>query len=319
MAKGTHPQDNPTQDNPAARSSPLKDPRMLQMIARLRAEGRLILDVPIARIASDHLTRDRATLDPDELRVLAKSIFTHGQRTPVELTELPPGGKAVFGLISGWRRIQAIALLRRQTGDARFDTVLAVVRRPKDSADAYVSMVEENEVRLGLSYYERARIAAKATELGVFETEKQALLALFDSASRAKRSRIRQFLYIYRALDGLLAYPSAIGERLGLSVAAILKDKPEAASDLQAAFAEADATTADAEAEVLTKFVQADARRARGGGPSGAASKSNATLADETIGGLRLRLYQGRMVITGSAADDTLFAAVRSLLADREQ
>ena len=50
-------------------------------------------------------------------------------------------------------------------------------------------MVEENEIRVGLSYYERARIVAKAVAQGVFETEKQALQRLFHTASRPKRSK----------------------------------------------------------------------------------------------------------------------------------
>ena len=77
-------------------------------------------------------------------------------------------------------------------------------------------MVEENEIRLGLSHYERARVAARATERGVFPSEKAALLALFATASRAKRSRIRAFLDIYHALDGSLRFPAALPERLGL-------------------------------------------------------------------------------------------------------
>ena len=126
--------------------------------------------------------------DADEMRSLMKSIFDHGQRTPIEVTRID--GDHAYGLISGWRRLSALEQLKAQTGDAKFDTVLALLRQPKDAADAYVSMVEENEIRVGLSYYERARVAAEATKRGVFETEKAALLSLFASASRAKRSRI---------------------------------------------------------------------------------------------------------------------------------
>ena len=291
-----------------------QDPNVSEAMARLRAEGRLILDVPIDRIARDHLIRDRAALDPEELRVLAKSIFSHGQRTPIELTELPAGSAQPFGLISGWRRVCALEMLHRQTGDARFANVLAIIRRPKDSADAYVSMVEENEVRLGLSYYERARIAAKATELGVFETEKRALLTLFDSASRAKRSRIRQFLYIYHALDGKLAYPDAIGERLGLSVAMALKERPEAEADLQDLITAVEGQSAEAEADALTRFVAEEAQR---NAPTQPSRQRKGPVADETIGDLRLRLYKGRIVISGKAADEELYEALRETLANR--
>ena len=121
----------------------------------------------------------------------------------------PLKGALPYGLISGWRRLAALKALHAETGEARFATVQALVRRPETAADAYVNMVEENEIRLGLSHYERARVAALATERGIFESEKKALLALFATASRAKRSRIRAFLDIYHALDGTSAVSRA--------------------------------------------------------------------------------------------------------------
>ena len=68
-------------------------------------------------------------------------------------------------------------------------------------------MVEENEIRLGLSQYERARVAARAAARGVFADEEAALRALFATASRPKRSRIRAFLALYHGLDARLALP----------------------------------------------------------------------------------------------------------------
>ena len=119
----------------------------------------------------------------------------------------PSRGALPYGLISGWRRLQALKALHAETGEPRFATVQALVRRPETAADAYVTMVEENEIRLGLSHYERARVAALATARGVFPTEDDALRALFATASRPKRSRIRAFLDIFHALDGVPALP----------------------------------------------------------------------------------------------------------------
>ena len=79
-------------------------------------------------------------------------------------------------------------------------------------------MVEENEIRLGLSHYERARVAALATARGVFPSEDAALRALFATASRPKRSRIRAFLDLYHALDDVLRFPAHLPERLGLAL-----------------------------------------------------------------------------------------------------
>ena len=90
-------------------------------------------------------------------------------------------------------------------------------------ADAYVTMVEENEIRVGLSHYERARVAALAAARGVFPDEETALRALFFTASRPKRSRIRAFLELYHALDGVLRYPARIPERLGLALVELVR------------------------------------------------------------------------------------------------
>ena len=155
--------------------------------------------------------------EDEEMAALRASLRPHGQRTPIEVTPLVTGAGALpYGLISGWRRLAALKALHAETGEARFATVQALVRRPETAADAYVAMVEENEIRIGLSHYERARVAARATERGIFPSEKAALLALFATASRPKRSRIRAFLDIYHALDGTLRFPAALPERLGL-------------------------------------------------------------------------------------------------------
>ena len=141
---------------------------------------------------------------------MRESLRLHGQRTP-DRGHPPgfrrPGGALPYGLISGWRRLQALKALHAETGEPRFATVQALVRRPETAADAYVTMVEENEIRLGLSHYERARVAALATARGVFPSEDDALRALFATASRPKRSRIRAFLEIFHALDGVPALP----------------------------------------------------------------------------------------------------------------
>ena len=153
---------------------------------------------------------------------------------------MPKPGALPYGLISGWRRLQALKALHAATGEPRFATVQALVRRPETAADAYVTMVEENEIRLGLSHYERARVAALATARGVFPTEDDALRALFATASRPKRSRIRAFLEIFHALDGCLRFPAHLPERLGLALVERLRtgDRDRIAAALAAAGAE---------------------------------------------------------------------------------
>jgi hypothetical protein len=219
-------------------------------LERARDSGRMVLDLPLDSIAPDHLARDRLPAEDAEMASLRESIRAHGQRTPVEVT--PLAGALPYGLISGWRRLEALKSLLAETNEPRFSTVQALVRRPETARDAYITMVEENEIRLGLSQYERARVAARAAERGVFESEKAALLALFATASRPKRSRIRAFLEIYHALDGALRFPAALPERLGLALVERLR--AGAGPEIAAALAAAAPATAEAEQALLARL-----------------------------------------------------------------
>lgn len=215
---------------------------------KARVEGRLVQHLPLRSIVSDHLTRDRLMADAEELEALVSSIREHGQRTPIEVMELPDGR---YGLISGWRRLTALELLEKETGSEKFGSVLALLRQPENASDAYVSMVEENEIRVGLSYYERARVVAMVAAQGVFPTEKIALARLFAAASRAKRSKIGSFLSVFHALDGVLRFPTHMGERQGLALAKALETGEGATAAIKARLEAAEAQTPDEEQAVL--------------------------------------------------------------------
>jgi ParB family transcriptional regulator, chromosome partitioning protein len=238
---------------------------MAETLRHARESGRLVLDLAHDAIAPDHLVRDRLPAEDADMEALRESIRAHGQRTPVEVTPLK--GALPYGLISGWRRLAALRALYAETGDPRFATVQALVRRPETAAAAYVAMVEENEIRLGLSQYERARVAAIAAEQGIFPTEDEALRALFSTASRAKRSRIRSFLALYHALDGVLRWPGHLPERLGLKLAELVRAGGDAR--IAAALRGADPDTPEAELAVLAAMT-APPRRAA---PSSAAEE----------------------------------------------
>ena len=185
-----------------------------------RTEGRLVQQVPLAAIEVDHLLRDRIHHDDEDMAALRESLRARGQQTPIDLVDLG-GGR--YGLISGWRRLMALSDLYAQTGDARFSHIQGLLRRPDGSAEAYLAMVEENEIRVALGHYERGRIAAKAAEAGVYPDIQSAVRHLFSTASKAKRSKIGTFVLIYKALDAVLQFPALIPERLGLALAAGLE------------------------------------------------------------------------------------------------
>lgn len=79
-------------------------------------------------------------------------------------------------------------------------------------------MVEENEIRVNLSHYERARIAVRAMKEGVYPSQRAALQSLFGNATRSKRSKIGTFITLVDAFDATLWFPSAISEKLGLAL-----------------------------------------------------------------------------------------------------
>ena len=167
-------------------------------------------------------------------------------------------GQGRYGLISGWRRLTALRRLHEETGEARFATVLALLRRPENAQSAYLAMVEENEIRLGLSYYERARIAAKAVEAGIYPSTKTALQSLFATASRAKRSKIGSFLTLYQTLGDFVRFPQVLTERLGLSLAKIVEEDAGAQARLRRHLEATDAKDPEAEHTLLAEFIAAE-------------------------------------------------------------
>lgn len=186
-----------------------------------RASGRLMRRLELEQITADHMARDRMRADPQDMTDLIVSLRDRGQQVPIEVQALEDGR---FGLISGWRRLAALRHLYEETGEPRFATVLAILRAPETLAEAYRAMVEENEIRAGISYYERARIAALAAEAGIYADARAAISGLFAAGSRAKRSKIGSFLLLWQTLDSRLRFGPAIPERLGLALARAIED-----------------------------------------------------------------------------------------------
>ena len=276
-------------------------------VAQARATGRMIETISLDAVETDYLVRDRVALDEAEMTALVESLRSHGQRMPVDLVDLGPNApRRRYGLISGWRRITALRQLHDETGEERFGQVLALLRRPEAAGEAYIAMVEENEIRAGLSYYERARIAARAVEAGAFADRGEALRALYATASRAKRSKIGSFLMIVDALDGALRFPGVIPERLGLALAARLAE-PEFGAALAAELAAAPSQTAAAETARLTAaLARTSARNPR----RAAADAPPQTAAGSCLSSRR----GGGIVLTGPGVDAAFRARLEKWL-----
>lgn len=220
-------------------------------ITAARDEGRLIQSLPLAAVDAGYLVRDRLPAAEADLDALISSLRARGQQTPIEVVALAGG---TYGLISGWRRLTALRRLQAEApDDPRFATVQAILRRPESASDAYLAMVEENEIRAGLSYYERARIVARAAEAGVFPDAGVALQRLFASASRTRRSKIGSFLRLYQTLDDQLRFPAAIPERLGLTLSRALESDPTLAPRLRDRLRKTPPASAEAELAALDR------------------------------------------------------------------
>ena len=276
---------------------------LAQQMAQARASGRMVISVPLSQVKRDHLVRDRIAVDADEMAVLVESLRARGQQTPVELVDLWPATDGPrYGLISGWRRCMALEMLHKETGEARFAEVLGLLRRPTESAGAYVAMVEENEIRVGLSYYERARIVVRAVEAGAFPDEQAALRALFASASRAKRSKIGSFTTLVAELEGALRFPQALGERQGLTLAQALQAQPGLGGSLAGLLRAKRPESAEAEQALLRKAI-APKRPAR----------KPATPGPVTIE----RRAPGEILLRADRLDDAFLADLEAWLAAR--
>lgn len=267
-----------------------------QELASARREGRLIQTLPIAAIALDHLIRDRLVLDDEDMNALRTSLATRGQQTPIEVVQLGDGS---YGLISGLRRIQALKSLNEPR-------VLALIRTPDSAADAYVAMIEENEIRAGISFYERARLAAQAADIGVYPTLQAAVAGLFSTAAGPKRSKIVKFVSLFRHLDSVLAFPTHIPEKLGLALATQLESDPDFAQRLKNNLRKAPAQDAAAERTRLEK-----ALRKATGAPTPAPQRVRMN-AD-----LDLVRKADQVILKGAAVDETLIADLQAWLTAR--
>ena len=295
-----------------------------------RAEGRLVQSLPLEAIEADHLIRDRVAGDPEERSALKDSLRARGQQQPIDVVDLGPNetGQGRYGLISGWRRLSALRELHTETGEARFGHVQALLRRPDGASDAYLAMVEENEIRANLSHYERARIAALAAEQGVLASPQEALRHLFANASRAKRSKIGSFMVLHRELGSVLAFPAAIPERLGLALAqaidGVVEDEdvierdtppaPDFAARLRATLTAAHPRTAEEEARLLTA-----ALRLESGGSGKSGSGKTGFAPAEAIKEIKLETVQTplglRVTLTGNGLTDRLVKRLADWLA----
>lgn len=201
---------------------------------------------------------------------LKGSIAARGLRLPIEVFELAtPKGDQRFGLLSGYRRLAAVKALLGDTGMAEYTKIRGIIRAPEGASEAFVAMVEENEIRSGISQYERGRVAVIATENGAFDSLETAIAELYQQASKAKRSKLRSFALVHEELGDLLAFPQALSERQGLRLAGALR--AGLTDDLRRELAKGQGVDAELEWALLEPVIRASEEaprdQSRGGRP----------------------------------------------------
>lgn len=211
---------------PEERLRAVRDSTDAERYRKALAEGLIVEEIRVVDIHSEALARDRVNVDAEEMEELKASIRAHGLRLPIEVYPNPQGDAPDarrFGLISGWRRLMAVRDLMVEARGEAHTKIKAIVRAQGASAESYVAMVEENEIRSDLSQYERGRIAVMAAGQGAFASVEEAVNALFHAGSKAKRSKIRAFAELHEELGDLLSHAHELSERQGLRIVSAIR------------------------------------------------------------------------------------------------
>ena len=230
------------------------------------------------------------------------------QQTPVDVTDL---GEGRWGRFSGCRRLVALRRLFAETRDTRFAHILALPRAAEAVGCSYVAMVEESEIRVGLSFYERTWIVVRSVEAGVFDTQKQALQNLFSAASYAQRSKVKSVIPVVEALDGPPHFPSHNPERTGLALSrAVTDDAGFAPRPIGHLHASAPATL-DADAAELALMFR------KGAGKKDSKHAEKALISEEIAPGVMLCRVGRGVVFEGQGVDAAFVARLTEWLRDQ--
>jgi ParB family chromosome partitioning protein len=194
--------------------------------------------------------------------------------------------------------------LLAETQDTKFGKIQCLIRTIDTDPDAYIAMVEENEIRANLSFYERARLASEAARLGLYWDAGAAVSALFARATPAKRSKIVSFVSVHTELGEALRFPTAIPERLGLALSGALQQDSRFAARLKDSLRKTPPQNALEERAQLERALRKQT-------PTKAPDRA------EAAPGVFLEAKTGRVVLTGKGVDAKLRDALKDWLAAR--
>ena len=229
---------------------------------------------PLDLIDCGAITRDRTNLDPEAMRELERSIEASGLRQPIELFERnhPYEGRT-HGLISGHRRLVAFRNLHKLRGGDRWATIPAFIRGSTDMATAFAAMVEENEIRAGISPYERGLIAVRARDDGAFGSIEDAIEGLYPTASRYKRLRLRTVAHFAETVGSFFKTPAKLSER---QIERVMRSVDHGLGDrLQTALEGSGITDHEDQWNLIQLILEETEASARNRGPSSSRGRSH--------------------------------------------
>jgi ParB family chromosome partitioning protein len=162
--------------------------------------------IPLDQIDTDVLLRDRSLPDPEADDDLLRSIRDQGLLQPIEVFGIEPDADhpRPWGLIAGHRRLRAC----RALGHA---TIPAVICAPPDLSAAMAAMVAENEIRAQITPWEKGRLLWTLVDDGRFPDAHAAVAALYPTATRQQRARLRGFHDVYDTFRHRLTTPERLG------------------------------------------------------------------------------------------------------------
>lgn len=221
---------------------------------RMKKLGLIVDMIPLDSVECWKLVRDRAPGDDFELRELVASIRDIGLSNPIRV-EARDDGK--YELVQGFRRLSAYRELLAETGDAALwgRIPAGILPRGEDLDGLYRRMVDENLVRKDISFAEMAVLALNyARDPQTTENDPdKAVALLFQSAGYQKRSYIRQFIRVVERLGDDLRFSQHIPRALGLRLATVFDENPDAVAQIRAALKGWDNRSVTDELAVLQK------------------------------------------------------------------
>lgn len=182
----------------------------------------LIEEIPHNAIDENYYLRDRVSSNDSADHELRTSIKLHIQKMPIEVVQIAyRDAHRRYGLVSGYRRLQAIRFLQNE-GYPEFNTIKACVL-PHDHRSALIAQAIENDVRKDISPFERAFFVHRAAGTEAFSNVVDVIAHMYQHASASKISKIMSSVKLVDFIGDLVVHKNCIQEATGLRLVRYLE------------------------------------------------------------------------------------------------